>query len=122
MRHRENAPGGALLVFCSHPDAEGAATLAAALVEARLAACVQVLPGVTSVYRWQGRIERAGEVVLLIKTWSDRFEVLGAAIRARHPYELPEIMAVEAAAGLPAYLDWMRGETRGADPTDPSSE
>ena len=105
----------ALLITCACPDREIADRLAHELVEARLAACVQVRPGMTSTYRWQGAIERADEVLLLAKTWDDRLAALVATLRARHPYEVPEIMAVPAAGGLAAYLDWLRAETRPAD-------
>jgi periplasmic divalent cation tolerance protein len=105
----------AILVTCACPDRDIADRLAHDLVEARLAACVQVLPGVASTYRWQGAIERADEVLLLAKTWDDRLDALVATLRARHPYEVPEIMAVPAAGGLAAYLDWVRAETRPAD-------
>ena len=105
----------AILVTCACPDRDVAGRLAHELVEARLAACVQVLPGMTSTYRWQGAIERADEVLLLAKTWDDRLDALVATLRARHPYEVPEIMAVPAAGGLAAYLDWVRAETRPAD-------
>jgi len=104
----------AVLVTCACPDPETAGTLARALVEARLAACVQVLPGMISIYRWDGAIEQASEVLLLAKTWDDRVESLAATLKARHPYALPEIMAVPAAGGLAAYLDWVHAETRPA--------
>ena len=109
----------AILVTCACPDRDIADRLARELVEARLAACVQVLPGVTSTYRWQGAIERADEALLLAKTWDDRLDALVATLRARHPYEVPEIMAVPAAGGLAAYLDWVREQTRpeGVDET-----
>ena len=102
----------ALLVTCACPDRDVADSLARALVEQRLAACVQVLPGVASTYRWEGAIEHADEVLLLAKTWDDRLEALVTTLRARHPYEVPEIMAVPAAGGLAAYLDWVRAQTR----------
>jgi periplasmic divalent cation tolerance protein len=102
----------ALLVSCACPDRDVADALARELVERRLAACVQVLPGVTSTYRWQGAIERADEVLLLAKTWDDRLDALVATLRARHPYEVPEIMAIPAAGGSAAYLDWVRAETQ----------
>ena len=70
----------------------------------------------TSTYRWDGAIEHADEVLLLAKTWDDRLEALVATLRARHPYEVPEIMAVPAAGGLAAYLDWVRAETRDETP------
>ncbi|WP_374319907.1 divalent-cation tolerance protein CutA [Pseudoxanthomonas kaohsiungensis] len=100
------------LVFCSCPDSDTAQRLAAALVEARLAACVSLLPPMRSVYRWQGAIEQADEVLLLAKTAADRTPDLVSRLRELHPYELPEIVAVEAAAGLPAYLDWVADATR----------
>jgi periplasmic divalent cation tolerance protein len=107
----------ALEVRCACPDPETARALAERLVDEGLAACVQVLPGVQSVYRWHGRVEHAEEALLLIKTAADRFQALSARLHALHPYELPEIVAVELAAGLPAYLAWIEHETRaeGAD-------
>lgn len=105
----------ALICLCTCPDHATAEHLATALVEERLAACVNLLPGLLSVYRWQGQVERADEVLLLAKTTADRFEALCARIKALHPAELPEVLAVEAAAGLPAYLDWVAAQTR---PTD----
>lgn len=101
-----------LLVLTSLPDEASAHALAAALVDERLAACVNVLAPCRSIYRWQGAIESATEVPLLIKTTAARYAALEAAIRARHPYELPEIVAVPVAHGLPEYLDWLVIETR----------
>ncbi|MCX8085437.1 MAG: divalent-cation tolerance protein CutA [Rhodocyclaceae bacterium] len=101
----------ALLVLTNLPDSDSAKALAAHLVEARLAACVNVLAPCHSVYRWQGQLEEASEVPLLIKTTSERYAELEAAIRARHPYELPEIVAVPITQGLAAYLDWVGAET-----------
>ena len=100
------------LVFCSCPDPDTARCLATTLVEARLAACVSVLPPMRSVYRWQGQVEQADEVLLLAKTVAGRLPALMERLTALHPYELPEIVAVEAAAGLPAYLDWVADATR----------
>lgn len=99
------------LLLCTCPDADSARTIAAALVERELAACVNVLPGVTSIYRWQGRVEQAGEVLLLIKTTAARYPDVETDICARHPYEVPEIIAVPVAAGLPDYLRWIVGST-----------
>lgn len=101
----------ALLCLCSCPDTETAGRIADALVEARLAACVQVLPGAMSVYHWQGKVARAAEVLLLAKTVPGCFDALKARIVALHPYEVPEIIALDVAAGLPAYLDWITRET-----------
>ena len=100
------------LLFCSCPDPDTAQRLATALVQARLAACVSVLPAMRSVYRWQGVVEQAEEVLLLAKTTAGRLPALTERLRELHPYELPEIVAVEAAAGLPAYLDWVADATR----------
>lgn len=101
-----------LLVITNLPDREAAMSLARALVAERLAACVNVLAPCRSFYRWQGELEEAEEVPLLIKTSRARYAALEAAIRARHPYELPEIVAVSIDAALPAYLGWVATETR----------
>jgi periplasmic divalent cation tolerance protein len=106
----------ALLVLTNLPDAASARALADHLVAERLAACVNILAPCSSVYRWQGRVETAEEVPLLIKTSADRYPALEAAIRARHPYELPEIVAVPLSRGLPAYLEWLAAETRPLSP------
>ncbi|MEL1265490.1 divalent-cation tolerance protein CutA [Pseudoxanthomonas putridarboris] len=98
------------LVLSTCPDDATAQRLARTLVEERLAACVSALPGVVSTYRWQGRVEQAGEVQLLIKTTADRLDALTARLGELHPYELPEILAVEA-DGLPAYLGWVAEQT-----------
>jgi periplasmic divalent cation tolerance protein len=100
-----------LLVLTSLPDEASAQALATALVTERLAACVNVLAPCRSIYRWQGAIESAPEVPLLIKSTTARYAALEAAIRARHPYELPEIIAVPIAHGLPEYLTWVATET-----------
>jgi periplasmic divalent cation tolerance protein len=99
------------VVLTNLPDAQSARDMAHRLVEARLAACVNCLPGVQSVYRWQGAVEEAGEVTLLIKSTAARYPELEAAIKATHPYELPEILALPA-TGLPAYLEWVAQGTR----------
>ncbi|MFN3920535.1 MAG: divalent-cation tolerance protein CutA [Methylohalobius sp.] len=95
------------IVLCTCPDSESASRLAQGLVENRLAACVNQLPGLTSIYPWQGRIETASEVLLIIKTRADRLAELEAFIQAHHPYELPEIVAVSVEQGSKAYLDWI---------------
>jgi periplasmic divalent cation tolerance protein len=101
----------ALLVLTNLPDSASASALAEHVVAERLAACVNILAPCRSVYRWQGKVEAAEEVPLLIKTSAYRYAALEAAIRARHPYELPEIVAVPINHGLPAYLDWLAVET-----------
>ncbi len=107
----------ALLVFCSVPSAV-ADRLARLLVEERLAACVQALPGLRSTYRWEGEVQQDGETLLLIKTTTARYAALERSLAAHHPYELPEILAVDVAAGLPAYLRWLDEETRSGEPGD----
>ena len=101
-----------VLVRCACPDAATADRLARALVAERLAACVSVLPGMRSTYRWEGAVEQADEVLLMAKTTSDRLPACTDRLHALHPYELPEVIAVEAAGGLPAYLDWVAEQTR----------
>lgn len=100
-----------LIVMTNLPNVQAAEALASALVEARLAACINLLPAVQSVYRWQGKVERATEVTLLIKTTQRHYAALEAAIRAAHPYELPEVIALPVTAGLPSYLQWVITET-----------
>ena len=104
-----------LLVLTNLPDADSAQRLARLLVERRLAACVNVLAPCASVYRWRGALECATEQPLLIKAAADRYAELEAAIRANHPYELPEIIAVPIDRALPDYLNWIETETRAAD-------
>ena len=100
-----------LLVLTNLPDAGAAQRMADALVQSRAAACVNILASCTSVYRWQGKVETAHEVPLLIKTTRSAYVRLETEIRAQHPYELPEIIAVPVDAGLPAYLQWVEQET-----------
>ncbi len=103
---------GVLLVLTNCPDADSAQGIARALVERNLAACVNQLAPVRSLYRWQGAIEEADEVPLLIKTAADRYPELERELRALHPYSVPEILAFDAERGLPDYLDWVAAETR----------
>jgi periplasmic divalent cation tolerance protein len=105
-----------LLVLTNLPDRATAERLAQSLVEARLAACVNILAPCRSVYAWKGKVERAEEHPMLIKTTRDRYASLEAVIRDSHPYELPEIIAVPLAAGFSAYLEWVVAETRPLDP------
>jgi periplasmic divalent cation tolerance protein len=100
-----------VLVLTNCPDEESANAIALALVEERLAACVNILPRVQSVYRWQGAVESATEIPLFIKSTAANYPALEAAIRSSHPYQLPEIIALPVTHGLPAYLDWIARET-----------
>ena len=95
------------LLLATCPDHENALAIARHLLESRAAACVNILPGLHSVYRWQGRVEEATEHLLMVKTRTERYATAEAAIRSLHPYELPEIVSVPIETGLPAYLAWI---------------
>ena len=97
----------AIVVFMTAANGEEATRLAEMLVGAHLAACVQILPEMESVYRWQGKIERAPEILLLAKTTKSKFEELEREVRALHSYETPEIIAVPVVAGSASYVDWL---------------
>ena len=101
-----------LLVLTNLPDRAAAERLADLLIEKQVAACVNILAPCRSVYRWKGAVQHEEEHPMLIKTTADRYPALEAAIRAAHPYELPEIIAVAIERGLPAYLDWVAAETQ----------
>ncbi len=101
-----------LLAMTNVPDMSTAQALAHTLVDAKLAACVNILPAVQSVYRWQGAVEEAGEVTLLIKTTRRRYPQLQRAILASHPYDLPEVIAWPLSEGHPPYLHWIAAETQ----------
>ena len=101
-----------LLVITNLPDRGAAEKLADALIADGLAACVNILSPCRSVYRWQGVVQHDEEFPLLIKSTRERYAALEQAIRAAHPYELPEIIAVAVERGLPAYLDWVSEQTR----------
>ena len=102
----------ALLVLTNLPDQATAESLAAELVESRLAACVNILQPCRSIYRWKDTVETAKEVPLLIKTTATRYPALEQMICSRHPYATPEIIALPVALGLPEYLDWIDAETQ----------
>lgn len=101
----------AIVILCTCPDETAADRITAALVDEHLAACVNRIPGLVSTYRWQGTVCRDSEFLLLIKTTSERFDAIREHIVALHPYELPEVIAVDIDRGLPAYLDWIARET-----------
>jgi len=108
------AAGDAILLVLSNlPDEASARRLADALLGQRAAACVNILSTCTSVYRWQGQVETASEVPVLMKTTRAAYPRLEKIVRELHPYELPEIIAVPASAGLPGYLQWVVQETKG---------
>jgi len=100
-----------LTVFCTVPDLETARRIAHTVVHEGLAACVNLLPGLTSVYRWQGQVEESSELLLIIKTRQERFEALEERIQALHPYQVPEIIALAIKRGSVSYLDWISENT-----------
>jgi len=110
-RHRESSCHGRI-VFVTAGKREVADKLARVLVGERLAACVSIVDGVTSIYRWEGEVVEDRELLLIIKTWNDRFEELKARILAEHPYQVPEIVALPLEDGHQAYLEWVQRETR----------
>lgn len=99
------------MAFISAPDAECAAGIARALVEERLAACVNVVAGVRSIYRWEGSVHDEVEALLIVKTRAERALDLEARVRELHPYEVPEVLRIDAAGGSPPYLAWLMEET-----------
>lgn len=102
----------AIVVFMTSGDADEARRIANELVERQLAACVQILPEIESVYRWEGEIQREKEILILAKTSAAQFGELEKAVRAIHSYETPEIVAVPVAAGSSPYLDWLNENVR----------
>lgn len=102
-----------VLVYTTWPDAAAAEAAGRDLVTAKLAACVNILPGMISVYAWRGTIERAEEVVMIVKTAADQAAAVAGAIRSAHPYETPAILTLPVAGGDAAYLAWISAESRG---------
>jgi periplasmic divalent cation tolerance protein len=106
----------ALLVYTTFPDDETALAIAEALVAAKLAACVNLIPGMRSVYAWKGEVERGAEVVGIVKTRMGLKEAVRAALKERHPYETPIVLFVSVAGGDAGTLEWLMAETGGASP------
>ncbi len=100
-------------MWCNCPDQTTATALASGLVKEKLAACVNVLPAVQSIYHWEGRLETATEVPLMIKTTSAAYSQLQGWLQTHHPYTIPEIIALPVTDGLPSYLAWVQAETIG---------
>ena len=98
----------AIVVLCTTANAEEAASIGQVLVEERLAACVNILPPIQSIYRWKERIERDTEILLVIKTTPERFAALRERILALHSYDTPEVIALPVSAGSDKYLAWLR--------------
>jgi periplasmic divalent cation tolerance protein len=106
-----NSQTRALVILCTCPDEDTAARLARGLIETRLAACVNILPGVRSIYRWQGEVSDDAEALLLIKTVPSRFGDLESWVCEHHPYEVPEVLALPAEKGSEEYLSWIEACT-----------
>jgi len=104
-----------LLILTNLPDAASAEKLARALIDSRAAACVNVLAECRSVYHWQGAVETAIEIPLLIKTTVANYPLVEQIVRTQHPYDVPELIAIPITHGLPAYLDWLATETEQHD-------
>ena len=101
----------ALVVYCTCPDRVVAERIAEAVVDERLAACVNLIPGLTSIYRWEDQMQHDVELLLIIKTRSAVYPQLEARLRELHPYQVPEIIALPIQAGSAAYLNWIAGNT-----------
>jgi len=95
------------VVFCTCPDQASAESIADMLVKNRLAACVNILPGITSIYQWQGKLEKSQELLLIVKSRSSVFDAVKNAILKLHPYELPEIISIPLLNGFSNYLSWI---------------
>jgi len=108
-----------ILVYTTFPDEATALAIAEALVAEKLAACVNVLPGMKSVYAWQGAVERAEEVVGIIKTREDLADAVRAALKERHPYETPIVLFLEVAGGDQSTVAWLLDETGAGTPESP---
>ncbi|MBM5572568.1 MULTISPECIES: divalent-cation tolerance protein CutA [Deefgea] len=104
-------PTEILIVWCNCPDQTTATALASGLVKEKLAACVNVLPAVQSIYHWEDRLESANEVPLMIKTSVTAYPKLEGWLQTHHPYTIPEIIALPVTYGLPSYLAWVQAET-----------
>jgi periplasmic divalent cation tolerance protein len=102
----------AVMIYVTASGEEEARKIGRALVEQRLAACANVLPGVTSIYRWQGKVEEGGEASLILKTTADKVEAVTARVRELHSYTTPCVVALPIGGGNPAFLDWIETETR----------
>lgn len=101
----------AFVIFCTCGSSQEAQALATALVEEHLAACVNIVPEIRSVYRWKGQMETATEVLLIIKSTGDRLAAIQSRLQALHSYELPEVIALPIVSGSESYLAWLADET-----------
>ena len=104
-------PTDAIAILCTAPDAASAERIAGALLEQRLAACVNLVPGLTSYFRWEGKVQREAEVLMIIKTRRARFDAVAACVKASHPYTVPELIALAVDSSTPDYLAWLTENT-----------
>jgi periplasmic divalent cation tolerance protein len=112
--------GAVVVLLATFPDDAVADRIARILVEEARVACVNVLPPVRSIYRWQGKVETASEVLVMMKTRRSNVDDVAARLKELHPYEVPELIALPVVAGLPAYLQWVMTETSHASVKEPS--
>ena len=105
MNRQKNT--SAIIIYCTCPDIETASRISRLIISQHMAACVNQVQGVTSIYEWEGKIEQENEVLLIIKTTDERFKSIQQLVSEEHPYELPELIAVPVTHGLPDYLEWI---------------
>ena len=105
----------AIVILCTCPDEETASRLAGGLVEKQLAACVNILPGIRSIYRWQGMVSDDPEVLMVIKSLASWFEEVEAWLQEHHPYEVPEVLALPVEKGSAKYLEWIEASVGNED-------
>lgn len=111
-----------VMVYGTFPDSDTAMSIAGELIDSKLAACVNILPGMTAIYNWEGRRQVDGEVAAIMKTRAGLADRLIELVRARHPYDVPALVVLPIIGGLPLYLDWIRAETEPAPaPRSPGS-
>lgn len=113
MTEAGGGPERVLVVLVTGPDADGLLALGRTLVEERLAACANVVPGVRSVFRWEGKVEECDEVLALLKTTAGRLDALTRRVRSLHPYDEPEVLAIRSAGGSASYHGWVRAAVSG---------
>ena len=106
------------IALSTFADSEIARSIAHKLVEERLAACANIVPQIESIYHWKGKIESSTEILVIFKTTRERYPAFEQRLKALHPYEVPEIVALELTAGLPAYLDWIGESVAGSNMSD----
>lgn len=115
-RSRAESPATEIIVFVTASNQEEASKIGRALVEGELAACVNVIPAIRSIFRWEGAVTEEQEALLLVKARASLFNDLASRVKAMHSYQVPEIIAVSISKGWPEYLSWIRNVTRQPKP------